>query len=90
MPSYKWCFYQHSVYMDKAFGKINSIEAYEKALQMVKDYNDRNGAELCSLKQKDEGEFYLACVDPLSLRIHECLPQSGDIMFVDATSNLDR
>ena len=90
LPSYRWCFHQHSIFMENAFGKINSVEAYLKALQMVADYNARNGAELCSLKQTDAGDFYLACVDPLSLRIHEVLPQAGDILFVDATSNLDR
>ena len=90
LPSYRWCFHQHSIFMENAFGKINSIEAYTKALQMVADYNAKNGAELCSLKQTDAGDFYLACVDPLSLRIHEVLPQAGDILFVDATSNLDR
>ena len=90
LPSYRWCFHQHSIFMENAFGKINSIEAYQIALKMVEDYNAKNGAELCSLKQTDAGEFYLACVDPLCLRIHDVLPQAGDILFVDATSNLDR
>ena len=90
LPSYRWCFHQHSIYMENAYGKINSIEAFLKAKKMVEDYNAKNGAELCSLKQTDDGDFYLACVDPLSLRIHEVLPQAGDILFVDATSNLDR
>ena len=35
-------------------------------------------------------ETVVAIVDPFMRRVHETIPQSGDIVFMDATSNLDR
>ena len=43
MPDYKWVFNFHATYMQKAFGKINSPEAFEKAVAKVKAYNLKNG-----------------------------------------------
>ena len=36
------------------------------------------------------GETIVAVCDKLSKRVHKLLPQAGDIVYVDATSNLDR
>ena len=89
MPDYKWVFNFHSIFMQKSFGKINSPEAFEKALNKVKDYNEKNGDTLCVIEQID-GETIVAVCDMLSRRVHKLLPQAGDIVYVDATSNLDR
>ena len=32
----------------------------------------------------------MACCDPLSRRVLEMLPQSSDLLLIDATANLDR
>ena len=89
MPDYKWVFNFHAVYMREAFGKINSPEAFEKAVDKVKAYNDKHGDVLCVIEQVD-GETIVAVCDQLSRRVHRVLPQAGDIVYVDATSNLDR
>ena len=89
MPDYKWVFNFHAVYMREVFGKINSPEAFEKAVDKVKAYNDKHGDVLCVIEQVD-GETIVAVCDQLSRRVHRVLPQAGDIVYVDATSNLDR
>lgn len=88
MPDYKWVFNYHSLFIEKSFGKINSPEAYEKAVKKVKDYNEKNGDVVCSIEQTDDGETIIAVSDLLSKRVHKVLPQAGDIVYVDATSNL--
>ena len=89
MPDYKWVFNYHAVYMQEAFGKINSPEAFEKAVNKVKAYNEKHGEVLCVIEQVED-ETIVAVCDQLSRRVHKLLPQAGDIVYVDATSNLDR
>ena len=89
MPDYKWVFNFHAEFVKKAFGKINSPEAFEKATQKVQEYNERNGDTLCVIEQMEDNTIVAVC-DNLSRRVHEILPQAGDIVYVDATSNLDR
>ena len=88
MPDYKWVFNFHATFVHKVFGRINSPEAFEKAVKKVKDYNEKNLEALCSIKQTDDGETIVAVCDLLSRRVHKILPQAGDIVYVDATSNL--
>ena len=89
MPDYRWVFNFHALYMQNNFGKINSPEAFEKAIEKAKQYNDKHGDTLCTVTQVD-GKTIVAVCDMLSRRVHKVLPQSGDIVYVDATSNLDR
>ena len=90
MPDYKWVFNFHAAYMQKAFGKINSPEAYENAVKKVREYNEKQNDALCTIDQTEDGETIVAVCDFLSRRVHKVLPQAGDIVYVDATSNLDR
>ena len=90
MPDYKWVFNYHAIFTEKCFGKINSPEAYEKAVHKVKEYNEKHSANLCSIEQTDDGEIIVAVCDSLSRRVHKVLPQAGDVVYVDATSNLGR
>ena len=89
MPDYKWVFNFHANFMQNMFGKINFPEAFEKALTKAKEYNEKNGEVLCLVEQV-EGETIVAVCDMLTRRVHKLLPQAGDIVYVDATSNLDR
>ena len=90
MPDYKWVFNFHATFIQKEFGKINSPEAFKKAVDKVKDYNDKHGDILCTIEQTEDGETIVVVCDKLSRRVHKVLPQAGDIVYVDATSNLDR
>ena len=89
MPDYKWVFNFHVTFMRNLFGKINSPEAFAKAEEKVKAYNEKNNEILCVIEQAD-GDTIVTVCDKLSQRVHEILPQAGDIVYVDATSNLDR
>ena len=80
MPDYKWVFNTHAQFMQNAFGKINSPEAFEKAVNKAKEYNEKHGEVLCAVEQVD-GETIVAVCDMLTRRVHKLLPQSGDIVY---------
>lgn len=41
-------------------------------------------------KKKNDGEFVIAICTPIMQRAVELLPQSNEIIFVDASSNMDK
>jgi len=90
MPTYRWIFYEHQKYMKENFGLLNSPESFRLAEEKVKKYNEKMGDEFAKVVQKVSGEFMIVVCDSLSRRVSEYVPQSGDILFMDATSNIDR
>ena len=56
----------------------------------MKEYNEWHGMELAKMSQTENGETIVAICDSFFCRVHENLPQAGDIVLVDSTSNLDR
>ena len=88
-PSYRWVFYQKEIYMKANYGNRNCPSTVQMAQEKITKYNETHGAELCKMRQKENGDFIIVCTDPMARRVHECLPSSGDIVLVDATSNLD-
>ena len=89
-PDYRWVFHAFSTYIESNFGKINSPTAFKLAEDRVKKFNETNKAELAHIYQNSDGEYYVTVCDPFSQRCHEMLPASGDIVFLDSTSSLDR
>ena len=90
VPDYLWVFHFHAQFMEKRYGTINGVDAYQRAEQRIKNYNEKHGLELAKIVQTEQGETIVAVCDLFSRRVHENLPQAGDIILVDATSNLDR
>ena len=73
-------------------GSLNGPDAFIKAVESVKAYNEKHGKELATVHQKDINgriEIYACVVDAFASRAHKLLPQAGDIIAVDATSSLD-
>ena len=98
LPSIFWVYNKHRQFMDKAVGSRDGIDAYEKAEELIKEYDteckktDPLPGNKCyaRIAQSEEGETAVVIVDPFMYRVHNNMPQSGDIVMVDATSNLDR
>ena len=64
-------------------------KAFEKAVEKVKEYNTKLGETLCIVELVG-GECIVAVCDMLTQSVHKNQPQAGDIVYVDATPNLDR
>ena len=90
LPDYKWVFREHLKYKLAIYGRMNSPESYQKVADLVEKYNTEMGAELAKFSQEPDGHYICVLLDQLTLRVHKSLPQSGDVVMIDATSNLDR
>ena len=89
IPSYRWVFYQKNIFMNQNFGPVNSPATYRMAEEKVQQYNHKYNQELAKIRQKENGQYYVICCEPMSRRAHEMLPASGDIVLIDSTSSLD-
>ena len=89
-PDYDWVFNLSAKYNLGKFGKMLGPEAMQKAQEHAEKYNLKHKKGLCHVVQNEDGHFYIIILDPLTLRVHQMLPSSGDIALLDATSNLDR
>ena len=49
-----------------------------------------DGKDYAMIAQTEDGESVVVICDPFMHRVHSMVPQSGELVLVDATSNLDR
>ena len=89
-PDRNYVFRLHTSYWSNKFGTINGPDAFIKAKEFIEDYNEKAGQTIANIKQLDNGGVVVCVVDMFMGRVHSVVPQSGQIMFVDATGSLDR
>ena len=90
IPDYFWVFHFHKMYMNTNHGPQSGPESFRIAQEKVAAYNEKHGRELAKIRLLDTGDVIMAVCDDFCRRVHETVPQAGDIVLVDATSNLDR
>ena len=74
----------------KRFGSINDPDAYLKAAEFIEKLNEKAGEKIASIRQLEDKTIVVAVCDELVKRTHALVPQSGDVIFVDATGSVDR
>ena len=89
-PDRNYVFRLHTSYWSNKFGTINGPDAFIKAKEFIDAYNEKAGQTIANIKQLDNGGVVVCVVDMFMGRVHSVVPQSGQIMFVDATGSLDR
>ena len=98
LPSIFWIYYWNREWIDSCFGSRDGVDAYEKAEEIIKVFNRDckkesplpDGENYAAISQTEKGETVVAVVDPFMRRVHGNIPQCGEIVLIDATSNLDR
>ena len=98
LPSLFWVYDWQRQWLDRTVGSRDGIDAYNRAEAMVKDFDKEckkefplgEGEFYAKIAQSETGETVIAIVDPFMHRVHKTIPQSGELVLVDATSNLDR
>ena len=90
VPDYFWAFHFYSKYVEDHFGSVNGPEALNRAKDRIDSYNEKHGMILAKMEQLEDGGMVVAICDKFCRRVHEYVHQSGDIVLMDATSNLDR
>ena len=98
LPGLAWVYKWQRHCLDITVGSRDGVDAYEKAESMVKQFDTdcksdfplEDGNFYAKIAQTDSGETVIAIADPFMHRVHKTVPQSGEIIMIDATSNLDR
>ena len=98
LPTVFWVYAHYRKFMDSNYGTMDGPDAFMKAEDLISNFKkmcqEENSSEpnksYAKIKQTDTGETIVAIVDPFMHRVHEVIPQSGEIVMMDATSNLDR
>ena len=97
-PDYFWVFRFYSKWITDTLGSYDGVDAYKKTVEFVKEYNEKTKATdpldegecYAKVAQAEEGETCIAVCDPFQRRVHKLIPQSAELMMMDATSNVDR
>ena len=84
--------------MDQTVGSRDGVDAYQRAEELVRQYDSTckqspplpENKYYAKIAQSEDGETSVVIVDNFMQRVHGIVPQAGDIIMVDATSNLDR
>ena len=98
LPGWFWVYYWHRLWLDSTIGSRDGVDAFQKAETMVHQFDEEckqefpldEGEYYSRIAQSPSGETVIVIVDPFMRRVHSTIPQSGEIVMVDATSNLDR
>ena len=95
LPNIFWAYGENRKFMDKKFGSVDGVDAFQRAQQVVSKFNfdcqTQTGftdITYAKIEQTTAGETVVAILDPFMRRVHKVIPQSGEICMVDATSNL--
>ena len=96
-PDYFWAFKFYRKWIQEKLGSYEGVDAYVKVVNFVNEYNDLKSMDAddddipyTKVSQTDDGETCVAICDPFMRRVHQLIPQSGDLLMMDATSNVDR
>ena len=97
-PDYFWVFKFYRKWITDTLGSYDGVDAYIKVVEHVKNYNEKTksqepleeGEAYAKVEQTDDGETCIAICDPFQRRVHKMIPQSGELLMMDATSNVDR
>ena len=97
-PDYFWAFNFYRKWILNTLGSYEGVDAYVKIVDFVKEYNERTtkncpsaGTDIfAKVAQTQDGDTCIAICDPFQRRVHQMIPQSGDLLMLDATSNVDR
>ena len=98
LPSVFWVYHWHRRWMDYKMGSRDGIDTFVKARELIDDYNNQcRKEEICGeeeifakISQTESGETIVVICNPFMKRVHQTIPQSAELVFIDATSNIDR
>ena len=90
VPDYFWVFHFHKKYIESTYGQASGPDAFNLVKERINSYNEKNGMEFAKIETTENGEVIIVICDKCYRRVHENVPQAGDIVLVDATSNLNR
>lgn len=68
-------------------GGQGMLEALERQVQL---FNTECSSECAKVCQTEDGQYLVAICSPLMTRVHAGIKNSGEVVFMDASGNMDR
>lgn len=88
-PTRKWAYDLYYSLFKQEYGESSGDGMVQKLKDLIISYNEKCGSNCASWMAKD-GNLIICICDPFMKRIHENLPASSEIMFIDSSGNMDR
>ena len=97
VPDYFWPHKFFAKWIEDKIGSFGGVDGFQK-LKTFEDFDKKNqeieklpgDQKYAAIEQTDEGKTIVVIIDRLMRRVHSMVPQSGDMVIMDATSNIDR
>ena len=98
VPDYFWPHKFFAKWIEEKLGSFGGVDAFKKLKSFVEDFDNRNqeieklpdGEKYAAIEQTEDGQTVIIIIDRFMRRVHSMVPQSGDMLIMDATSNIDR
>lgn len=90
LPDPEWVYYQYYKTFKKHFGSSHGDAMMISLNDAVDEYNRDCNHECSSMEILDDGNFIIAILSPLMRRISEGFDESGEVLFIDSSGNVDR
>lgn len=91
LPDPQWVYYIYYNTFKKHFGFSHGEYMMKSLRDAVQEYNNEySESDTALMKELDDGNFAIAITTPLMIRISTNLNEYGEILFIDASGNVDR
>lgn len=90
LPDPQWVYYLYNKTFKKHFGFSYEDNMMTSLRDTVKEYNDECMGDRAAMKELEDGNFAIAITTPLMKRISSGLSECGEMLFIDASGNVDR
>lgn len=90
LPDPEWVYYIYYKTFKKHFGASHGNKKMISLKDAVDEYNKDCKCECALMEVLDDGNFVVTIVSPLMKRISAGFEESGEILFIDSTGNVDR
>ena len=90
LPDPQWVYYLYYKTFKKHFGFSHGEQMISSLKDAIQEYNTECMSDTAAMKELENGNFAIAIVTPLMSRISCELNECGEILFIDASANMDR
>jgi hypothetical protein len=90
LPDPQWVYYLYYKMFKKNFGVAHGNDMMVSLNEAIEEYNTECKSKVAAMKIFDDGNFAIAILTPLMKRISVGFDECGQILFIDASANVDR
>ena len=96
VPDYFWPHKFFAKWIEDKIGSFDGVDAFKRLKNFVDNFDQRNqeieklqgDEKYAEIQQTEDGQTVVVIIDRFMRRVHSMVPQSGDMLIMDATSNI--